>query len=253
MRKKGVFASALIKKRRYWLKYIRGEEVKEHFNDKEVGDADSWGGKLEDVPFHVFAMKEPDYVMLLMSTYGTNARDGYKETRREWKDNRVIRTKSFRYPEVVHNHFQNWHSVDDHNAKRHSPISIEVVWTTKRWSNRVFAFLLSITEVNCFLAESYFTSRKTESMMDFRKDLAHQLIENKYLMQEIRSDRHRSVRIQQGIGHGLLSLPPFKFFKWTDGQFQVTLPSEEMQSLPQRSAVLLQVFSWKLFVQSLLL
>ena len=80
LRKKGVFAGALIKKRRYWPKYIHGDEVKEHFNDKEVGDADSWGGKLEDVPFHVFAMKEPDYVMSLMSTYGTNARDGYKET-----------------------------------------------------------------------------------------------------------------------------------------------------------------------------
>ena len=131
LRKKGVFASALIKKRRYWPKYIHGEEVKEHFNDKEVRDADSWGGKLEDVPFHVFAMKEPDYVMSLMSTYGTNAQDGYKETRREWKDNGMTRMKSFRYPEVVHNHFQNRHSVDDHNAKRHSPISIEVVWVTK--------------------------------------------------------------------------------------------------------------------------
>ena len=78
--KKGVFASALIKERRYWLKYIRGDEVKEHFNDKEVGDANSWGGKLEDVLFHVFVMKEPDYVMSLMSTYGTNVRDGYNET-----------------------------------------------------------------------------------------------------------------------------------------------------------------------------
>ena len=83
-------------------------------------------------------------------------------------------------------------------------VDIEVVWLTKQWPNCVFAFLLSITEVNCFLAESYFTSRKTESMMDFRKDLAHQLIENKYLVQEIRSDHHRLVRIQQGISHGLL-------------------------------------------------
>ena len=41
LHKKGVFASTLIKKRRYWPKYIRGDEVKEHFNDKEVGDADS--------------------------------------------------------------------------------------------------------------------------------------------------------------------------------------------------------------------
>ena len=28
--KKGVFASALIKKKRYWPKYIKGEEIKEH-------------------------------------------------------------------------------------------------------------------------------------------------------------------------------------------------------------------------------
>ena len=31
--KVGLFASALIKKRRYWPKYIRGEEIKEHFKD----------------------------------------------------------------------------------------------------------------------------------------------------------------------------------------------------------------------------
>ena len=85
-------------------------------------------------------------------------------------------------------------------------------------------------------------------MMDFRKDLAHQLIEYKYLVQEIMSDHHQSVRIWQGISHGLLSLPPFKFFEWTDGQFQVMLPSEKMQLLLKRSAVLLQVFSRKLFV-----
>ena len=31
--KKGVFSSALIKKRRYWLKFVRGEEIKAHFVD----------------------------------------------------------------------------------------------------------------------------------------------------------------------------------------------------------------------------
>ena len=40
-------------------------------------------------------------------------------------------TKTFKYPEVVHNHFQNCHSVNDHNAKRHSPLIIAVVWATK--------------------------------------------------------------------------------------------------------------------------
>ena len=72
-----------------------------------------------------------------------------------------------KYPEVVHNHFQYHHAVDDHNAKWHSPISIEVVWATKRRPNRVFCFLLSVTEVNCFLAESYSSGQKSDSMLDF--------------------------------------------------------------------------------------
>ena len=114
------------------------------------------------------------------------------------------------YPEVVHNHFKHHHAVDDHNARQHSPISIEVVWATKCWPNCVFAFLLSITEVNCFLAESYFTTRKSDSMMEFRKSLVHQLIENRFLEQESRAEHRRSARIQQSIGHGLLHLPPFK-------------------------------------------
>ena len=60
---------------------------------------------MEEVPFHVYAMKEPDYVMLLMSTYGTNLRMG-KETSREWVDSSGVKNNGkFHYPEVVGNHF----------------------------------------------------------------------------------------------------------------------------------------------------
>ena len=74
--------------------------------------------------------------------------------------------------------FKNQHATDDENGKQHSHISLEAVWAVKWWHNCVFAFLHSITEVNCFLTESYFTGWKCESMMDFRKTLAYQLIEN---------------------------------------------------------------------------
>ena len=74
LQKRGVYSSALIKKRRYWPKYIDGDAVRQHFDAKEVGSTDSWPGKLDNQDFHVFAMKEPDYVMSLMSTYGTNER-----------------------------------------------------------------------------------------------------------------------------------------------------------------------------------
>ena len=80
LRKKGVFASALIKKKQYWPKYIKGDDIKAHFNDKNVGNMDSWAETFGNIPFHVYAMKEPDYVMSLMSTYGTNDRDNGKET-----------------------------------------------------------------------------------------------------------------------------------------------------------------------------
>ena len=72
LRKHAVYASALIKKRKYWPKYIKGDAIKQPFDEKAVGDCDSWKGKMEEVPFHVYAMKEPDYVISLMSMYGTN-------------------------------------------------------------------------------------------------------------------------------------------------------------------------------------
>ena len=71
LRKRGVFALALIKKRRYWPKFIKVNDVKAHFAYHEVGAVNAWPGHLDGVKFHVGCMKEPDYVMSLMTTYGT--------------------------------------------------------------------------------------------------------------------------------------------------------------------------------------
>ena len=60
---------------------------------------------MDEVPFHVYAMKEPDYIMSLMLMYGTNLQSG-KETCREWVDSDgTKKTTKFNYPEVVGNHF----------------------------------------------------------------------------------------------------------------------------------------------------
>ena len=57
LRKQGVFAAALIKKRQYWPKFIDGNAIAAHFEDKEVGDIDSWPGKMveanRETNFHV--------------------------------------------------------------------------------------------------------------------------------------------------------------------------------------------------------
>ena len=76
MKKKGVFAPALIKKRCYWPKYIPGDTIITHFGDKEIGASDALQGELDNVRFHVVGMKEPNYVVMIMTTYGTLAEFG---------------------------------------------------------------------------------------------------------------------------------------------------------------------------------
>ena len=54
--------------------------------------------------YHVFFMKEPDYLMKLMTTYGT-LEPNDKRTRRKFKRGGVMETKEFMYMEVVANIF----------------------------------------------------------------------------------------------------------------------------------------------------
>ena len=115
LRKLGVFAASVVKKRRYWPRYVDGEGIKALFGTKDIGDVDALGGTLDGVPFHLFCMKEPDYVMTMMSTYGTNTRQ-QKITHRSFQQQGQQRKVSFSYPEVIGNHFMYRHMVDDHNS-----------------------------------------------------------------------------------------------------------------------------------------
>ena len=99
-------------------------------------------------------------------------------------DGSMIDNEKNLYPEVIGNHFLFQHSVDDHNNKRHSPISIEEIWATKWWPNRVFAFLLAVTKMNVSLGMVEFCGNAPTSQIEFRKKLADVLINNKYFNEE---------------------------------------------------------------------
>ena len=66
----GVFSGALIKKWKYWSKWNDGDGVDKHMECQVVGECDSFGDKLNVSDYGVFCMKEPEYVMKIMSTYG---------------------------------------------------------------------------------------------------------------------------------------------------------------------------------------
>ena len=79
--KKGVYAGAVIKKRRYWPKHVPGDAIDHYMNPKEIGDASSLVGKLDGIDYTIFAMKEPDYTSKIMANYGSLAVDDRSQMR----------------------------------------------------------------------------------------------------------------------------------------------------------------------------
>ena len=71
LKKMVLFSAALIKKRRYWPQYVNRKEIKAHFEDAPVGDSQGFPDKINGVEFDLFFLKEPYYIMTLMSTYGS--------------------------------------------------------------------------------------------------------------------------------------------------------------------------------------
>mmetsp|Transcript_333 Transcript_333/g.495 ORF Transcript_333/g.495 Transcript_333/m.495 type:complete len:83 (-) Transcript_333:218-466(-) len=80
---------------------------------------------LDGIDFDLFCMKEPGYVMIMMSTYGTLEYPGSPKYR-SWLDDGEKKQAMIRYPEVIHNHYLYQHVVDNHNGLRHAPISLEM-------------------------------------------------------------------------------------------------------------------------------
>ena len=138
LQKKGLFAVALIKKHCCWPKYIPGDNVVSHFAEKGISESDALQGMIDNVKFHVVAMKEPDYVMMFMTTFGILAPFG--EEKRHYLVNGVKHVETFQYLEVVHNHYQYRDVMDNHNSARMHPISMEEIWMTMCWPNCVLFF-----------------------------------------------------------------------------------------------------------------
>ena len=122
------------------------------------------------------------------------------------------------------------HSVDDHNNKRHSPISLEVIWATKFWPNRVFAFLLGVTEVNVNLAATYFCGQEPTGQIEFRKLLAKTLIYNTYYDEDDDKTPDKK-RKHRESGHCLVTLPRTKNF-WDHESSQQTANIPKTNAFP---------------------
>ena len=100
-------------------------------------------GEWDEVEFNVFVLKDPDYNIMMISTFsGLTVSEGQKEERRV-VNGEVVK---FKYPEVVSDHYRYRGAVENHNALRHGggskfQIGLESAWGTTWWPIQVFAFL----------------------------------------------------------------------------------------------------------------
>ena len=68
---------------------VPGKEMGDHFWEVEVGETGSIQGTVDDVIYILLGMKEPTYVIRMISTGGLIFADKTcKETVRLWKENR---------------------------------------------------------------------------------------------------------------------------------------------------------------------
>ena len=66
--------------------------------------------------------------------------------------------------------------MDDHNAKRHAPISVKDVFSVRKWSTRHFVFLVALTKVNVKLGLMRFSDDENIAMVKFQEKVARALI-----------------------------------------------------------------------------
>jgi len=218
LKKVGMFACAVIKKRRYWPAFVPGEAINREFADLElkVGDTMAITGKLDGEEYFLWALMEPTYIMKMMATGGPLlANDSCGEQKRRWIEGGVARADTFRFPCPYDWHYKFRHAIDDHNNLRHALPSIEHTITTTRWEMRVFSFVLAVTEVNAFLAHRFFCRPDpVPTLQQFRHKLGWQLIKNKWLAKEDLDESHVVTTVHQ------LMVAPLKATKYVNGRWK---------------------------------
>ena len=94
---------------------VPGKEMEDHFGEVDVGDKYYIHRTVDDVIYHLWVMKEPNYVMRMMATDGSLLEDGiYKETVRTWKVKGEDVMKKLDYKLPFDWNYRYHHAVDNH-------------------------------------------------------------------------------------------------------------------------------------------
>jgi hypothetical protein len=96
---------AVIKKRKHWPRHVPGTIMDASAQGLDIGATDAIQGVLDNTPYKLFVMKDAEFNMKLMSTYGSLVvcNDAKEQIRMVGNERRT-----FRYTEPFHNHYTYW-------------------------------------------------------------------------------------------------------------------------------------------------
>ena len=179
LKENGLYAVSIIKKKRYWPKYVGGQELNDKASATEVvGGVVSRKGVFKHndktTEFFVVGQRDSKANILAMSTWGTTYQDPAKKIRRRIAPgpNGIA---EFARPSVLRFYYVARHAVDDSNNTRQGTTSIEEVWATKDWLCRIFGFFFGVIEANVRNAYN-FIHKTNKSLADIRTELMEGLI-----------------------------------------------------------------------------
>ena len=158
-------------------------------------------------------MKEPDYMSIMMGTYGTIDEVNHPMSRKFENSMGETMHLNFNYGEVFSNHFLHHHSVDDNNSNCCSPIGLEESWATKCWPINVFAWFLVVTKVNVNKACHHILGKDECSQLQFHNILAKQML--KYGNNKQQPNKWKAAAFQ--AEHELCTAPTGKIGMGHDG------------------------------------
>ena len=131
-------------------------------------------GSYNSVDFKLICLTEPKYVSKHVSTFASlTVVNSESEEFCPLPDEKKIKlVEPLLFRKMAN------HCVDDHNHLRQQLPALQTTWKTYWWPNRVFAFLLVITEINIFYAYKYFISGTQQRLWRIWRPYSLQLQEH---------------------------------------------------------------------------
>ena len=225
LKEKGIYAFAIIKKKRYWPKNVDGEALRVAAANIPLGQCLTKQGECKigqsTHRFFLLAQRDSSVVVLAMSTQGTIHPTGKLVHRGP---------QSFRRPAVFDEYYMARHSVDDNNNLRQGHRGVEAIWETRAWSHRIFAFILGLSEANSWLAWKFFQKGKgPQSHMEFRAAFVNEIF-GAFRRSRIEQAPPRVTRKRKLEGHTLQPFPPQS--KLVNGKWE--FDPQRKKAFPQR-------------------